>query len=121
MHKQLQLIVTACLCFAFICHPSAASQAGKEFSDADAELNDVYHKLVATIDDAAEKSSLVKAQAAWIKFRDENVALFAQRYPESKGGLFYNIHLTQERTAYLKSLLATPPSKDPQGETPSGY
>jgi uncharacterized protein YecT (DUF1311 family) len=96
-----------------------ASQAGKEFNDADAALNNAYKAALSTITEADQRALFVQAQRAWIKFRDDNVAFFEAHYPESKGGLFYKIRLTRDRTAFLKALRETPPDKD--GEGPSGY
>ncbi len=98
-----------------------ASAAGKELKEADAALNSVYQEVLSTITEPKERSLFVAAQMAWIKDRDANVAFSFQRYPYSKGGLFYNIHLIRERTAFLKALLATSPSGDPEGVKPSGY
>lgn len=82
-----------------------ASAAGAEFNAADAKLNQVYKKLLGSIDDPAQKALLVSAQKAWLKDRDANVALFAARYEYSKGGLFYNLYMVQERTKFLQALL----------------
>jgi len=94
---------------------ASASEAGKEFNQSDAALNVAYKAVLATIKNPQERASFVEAQRAWITFRDRNVALFAARYPASKGGLFYNTHLTKERTAFLNALLATPAEVDDQG------
>jgi uncharacterized protein YecT (DUF1311 family) len=99
--------------------PAHASQAGKEANEADAALNVAYKALLAGVHDPAERTALVAAQKAWIALRDNDVALFAARYPASKGGLFYNIHLMRERTAFLKALLASPASTNDQG--PDAY
>jgi uncharacterized protein YecT (DUF1311 family) len=102
-----------CTCF--------ASAAGREFNEADAALNAAYQSVLVTIIDSQQHSLFVAAQKAWIKYRDDSVAFFAAQYPYSKGGLFYNIHLIRERTSFLKSLLSTPPTQDPEGIKPSGY
>jgi len=98
-----------------------ASQAGKELNEADDALNATYQAVLSSIRDAKQKSLLIAAQKAWIKYRDDNVAFFAARYPNSKGGLFFDTHLIRERTAFLKSLQSTPPGEDPEGMKPSGY
>jgi uncharacterized protein YecT (DUF1311 family) len=47
--------------------------AGKEYKQADDELNKVYRQLTAKIgDDEGRKTSLKTAQQAWIKYRDSN-------------------------------------------------
>jgi uncharacterized protein YecT (DUF1311 family) len=101
------LITSACVLF--------ASAAGKEFNDADAELNSTYQAVLTSLAGTRERAAFIQAQSAWIKSKDADVTFFSARYPESKGGLFFLIHLTRERTEYLKSLLATPPSNDPSG------
>jgi len=98
-----------------------ASGAGQEYNDADAALNQVYKEVLSAIRDPKERLLYVAAQQTWIKNRDANVAFFSEHYPYSKGGLFYNIHLINERIAFLKSILATSPSVDPTGEIPGGY
>ncbi len=118
---MMKHIAAAILLVAAFAGSLQASEAGKEFNDADARLNKVYQKLLQTIDDSDQKDLFVSSQRAWLKFRDQSVAFFAQRYPESKGGLFYNIHLVQERTAFLQSLLSTSPDEDAEGLKPSGY
>ena len=95
-----------------------ASAAGAEFNAADARLNQVYKKLLGSIADPEQKALLVTAQKAWLKDRDANVALFAARYASSKGGLFYNLYLVQERTKFLEALLA---NADGEGEGPTEY
>jgi uncharacterized protein YecT (DUF1311 family) len=107
--------------FAAIYIPASASQAGKEYNDADAQLNSSYQRFISRLSDLKEKTLALQAQRSWIKYRDDNVAFFATHYPESKGGLFYGIHLTRERTAYLDSLLKAPPETNPEGSGPDGY
>jgi hypothetical protein len=107
--------------FAAIYIPVSASQAGKEYNDADAELNSSYQRLISHLSDSKEKTLALQAQRSWIKYRDDNVAFFASHYPESKGGLFYSIHLTRERTAYLDSVLKAAPETNPEGSGPDGY
>jgi uncharacterized protein YecT (DUF1311 family) len=82
-----------------------AGAAGAEANDTDAALNKVYGKLQASLGDEKQKKLLLAAETAWIKDRDANVALFAERYPFSKGGLFYKTYLTVERTKFLQALL----------------
>ena len=91
------------------CPPASASQAGRAFNEADAELNATYQAVLSSLSDAQQRSKLTTAQQAWIKYRDENVAFYSEHYPESKGGLFYKTDLTKERTDFLKQLLANPP------------
>ena len=95
--------------------PCFASQAGKDFNEADAALNTAYKQLLNHISSPEEKALLVESQRAWIKYRDASVAHFAMRYPESKGGLFFNTYLVKKRTAYLKSVLTNHPDSDAGG------
>ena len=74
--------------------------------------------VLGSIADPEQKALLVTAQKAWLKDRDANVALFAARYASSKGGLFYNLYLVQERTKFLEALLA---NADGEGEGPTEY
>jgi uncharacterized protein YecT (DUF1311 family) len=47
--------------------------AGREYKQADDELNRVYRKLMAKIgNDEGRKTALRTAQQAWIKYRDAN-------------------------------------------------
>ena len=47
--------------------------AAKEFERADAELNAVYKKALAGLDETG-KEKLTKAQRAWVAFRDAQAA-----------------------------------------------
>ncbi len=80
--------------------------AGKEYQSADAELNQVYRKLVSMLDDE-EKPGLKDAQNAWLKYRDANCDFVADQY---KGGTIRPmIHayclaeVTRNRTTELKN------------------
>ena len=46
--------------------------AGKEYKQADDELNRVYRQLMSKMDDEGRKTALKTAQQAWIKYRDAN-------------------------------------------------
>jgi uncharacterized protein YecT (DUF1311 family) len=80
--------------------------AGKEYQAADTELNQLYRKLVSTLDDE-EKSQLKGAQNAWLKYRDANCEFVADQY---KGGSIRpTIHglcladMTKNRTTELRN------------------
>ncbi|MEZ5383898.1 MAG: lysozyme inhibitor LprI family protein [Prosthecobacter sp.] len=108
--KSLWISTFSVLCAVqLLCSSASASQAGREFNEADAELNVTYKAVLASISNSQQRLKFIAAQKAWIKYRDENVAFYAEHYPDSKGGLFYNTDLTKERTAFLKQLLANPP------------
>lgn len=70
--------------------PCAAAQSqaemnicwGKEYKKADVELNAVYQKLVAMLDEE-QKTQLKEAQLAWLKYRDLHCEFAADQY---KGG-----------------------------------
>ena len=92
--------------------PNAQSQAemtqcaGKEYKAADAELNQVYQKLVAMLDDD-EKAQLKTAQTAWLKYRDSNCEFVADQF---KGGTmrpmvyaFCLADVTKNRTTELRT------------------
>lgn len=44
--------------------------AWKEFSEAEAQLNRVYQKVMTRLEGAGQKTQLQKAQQAWLKFRE---------------------------------------------------
>src|SRR5713101_2558120 len=46
--------------------------AGREYKQADEELNRVYRQLMAKLDNEGRKTALKTAQQAWIKYRDAN-------------------------------------------------
>ena len=56
--------------------------AGKAYKAADLELNQVYQRLAAKLDDN-EKAQLKEAQTAWLKYRDSNCEFVADQF---KGG-----------------------------------
>ena len=79
--------------------------AGKEYQAADADLNQVYRKLVAMLNDE-EKAQLKGAQNAWLKYRDANCEFVADQY---KGGTIRPMidglclaGVTRNRTAELR-------------------
>ena len=91
--------------------PNAQSQAemndcaGREYKKADAELNQVYQKLVAMLE-ADEKAQLKAVEMTWIKYRDANCDFVADQY---KGGSmrpmilgFCLADMTHNRTNELK-------------------
>lgn len=92
--------------------PDAQSQAemnqcaGKAYKAADAELNQVYQKLIAMLDDE-EKAQLKNVEAAWLKYRDANCEFVGDQF---KGGsirpmiyAFCLADMTKNRTAELKN------------------
>jgi uncharacterized protein YecT (DUF1311 family) len=92
--------------------PDAQSQAemnmcaGKAYKAADAELNQVYRKLVAMLDDD-EKVQLKNVETVWLKYRDANCEFVADQF---KGGsmrpmihAFCLADMTKNRTAEIRS------------------
>ena len=92
--------------------PDAQSQfemnqcAGKAYKAADAELNKVYQKLVAMLDEE-EKAQLKAVETAWLKYRDANCEFVGDQF---KGGsirpmiyAFCLADMTRNRTAELKN------------------
>ena len=84
-------------------------EAEASFTKADAELNRVYAKVIATLDDES-KPELKAAQRAWVAFRDAQATF--QMNQEARGGsmapMIYagvRASLTKARIAQLKELL----------------
>lgn len=80
--------------------------AANAYKAADAVLNQVYPKLMATLDED-EKAELKAAQNAWLKYRDTNCDFVADQY---KGGTMRPMiyagcleDLTKKRTAELRA------------------
>jgi len=85
-------------------------QAWAEFDKADKQLNDVYQKVLKSMDDDIAKQKLVTAQKAWIKFRDAQAEVDAD---SERGGSLANqilaeseTEMTKVRTEQLKKYLA---------------
>jgi len=85
-------------------------QAWAEFEKADKELNEVYQKVLKSMEDDIAKQKLIAAQKAWIKFRDAQAEVDAD---SERGGSLANqilaeseTEMTKARTAQLKKYLA---------------
>ncbi len=85
------------------------AEAAAAFTKADKELNEVYAKVLANLDDEA-KERLKKSQRAWVAFRDAEAAFRADA--EARGGSMWPLihegvrsRLTKERVKGLKELL----------------
>jgi len=74
--------------------------AGKEYKQADAELNAVYKQLMSTLSDKAEQAALKSAQQAWLKYRDANCEFDAF---ENRGGTIYPVVYTSCLTAMTRA------------------
>lgn len=82
--------------------------AGAEYKKADAQLNNVYKKVMARAE-AAQKTQLKAAQNAWIKFRDTECAF---QTSAAEGGSIHSMMVancmqvkSQARTKELEALL----------------
>jgi uncharacterized protein YecT (DUF1311 family) len=102
------------LCFTPLALPAQSQQemnaeAAESFKKADQELNAVYAKVMANLDDEA-KEHLKRSQRAWVAWRDAEAAFRADA--EARGGsLWPLIHegirsrLTKERVKGLREML----------------
>jgi uncharacterized protein YecT (DUF1311 family) len=83
--------------------------AGKEYKQADDELNQVYRQLVAKMYDEGRKTALKTAQQAWIRYRDANCdfASYLNRGGTTEPVVRYNCMtgMTVERTKELREYL----------------
>ena len=84
--------------------------ARRESEAADAELNKVYNRLAAKLEDE-QRAQLKAAELAWIKYRDTNCEFESAFY---KGGTMRPMvhsyclaRMTNERTAELKQQIET--------------
>jgi len=80
--------------------------AGKEYKQADAELNKVYKQLMSKLEDEGFQAALKSAQQAWIKYRDTNCEYESYL---NRGGTMYSVvytgcltRMTKQRTAELR-------------------
>ena len=82
---------------------------GKEYKQADAELNRVYKQLMSKLEDEGHKTALKNAQQAWIRYRDTNCEY--ESYLNRGGTIYSVIHtgcltrMTKERTTELREVL----------------
>jgi uncharacterized protein YecT (DUF1311 family) len=80
--------------------------AGKEYKQADAELNQVYKQLMSKLEDPGHQAALKSAQQVWIKYRDTNCEYESYL---NRGGTMYSVvntgcltRMTKERTTELR-------------------
>jgi uncharacterized protein YecT (DUF1311 family) len=95
--------------------PEMTAQSWAEFDKADKELNEVYQKVLKSMDDDIGRQKLVAAQKAWVKFRDAQAELDAD---SERGGSLANqvmaiseTDMTKARIAELKQYLADQTAK----------
>ena len=105
----LALIVAAPLTTRGQSQQEMNTEAAENFKKADKELNEVYAKVLANLDDEA-KENLKKAQRAWVAWRDAEADFRADA--EARGGSMWPLvlegirsRLTKERVKGLKELL----------------
>jgi uncharacterized protein YecT (DUF1311 family) len=98
-----------------------ASQAGKEYQDADGRLNQVYQTLISQIQNSTQRQKLRAAQKAWLALRDADTQFFGDYYVNSKGGLFYKTKLTKDRADYLQAIIKQAPTGDNDSFGPDQY
>ena len=86
--------------------PEMRDCAGKEYKQADAELNQVYKQLMSKLEDPGHQAALKSAQQAWIKYRDTNCEYESYL---NRGGTMYSVvntgcltRMTKERTTELR-------------------
>lgn len=97
-----------------VCHTYAQSQgdmnvtAARDFEKADAELNGVFKKLIALLDDEGKKK-LLASQRAWIVFRDAQATFDADaiRGGSAARGIYSSSReeMTKQRIVELKKSL----------------
>jgi uncharacterized protein YecT (DUF1311 family) len=87
-------------------------EAAADFEKADAQLNDIYKRVLAsaTSVDEERKQKLINAQRAWLLFRDAEAEFEADEvrggtaYPMEHDGVLTN--LTEERVKTLRQFLS---------------
>ena len=105
----LALIVAAPVALHAQSQQEMNAEAAESFKKADKELNEVYAKVLANLDEEA-KENLKKSQRAWVAWRDAEAAFRADAEARS-GSMWPLIHegvrgqLTKERVKSLKELL----------------
>jgi uncharacterized protein YecT (DUF1311 family) len=82
---------------------------GREYREADAELNKVYQQVMSQLEDEGHKAALKEAQLAWIKYRDANCEFESYL---NRGGTIYPVvyegcraAMTVSRTKELQETL----------------
>jgi uncharacterized protein YecT (DUF1311 family) len=87
-------------------------EAAAEFEKADAHLNDIYKRALASAAavDKVREQKLIKSQRAWLLYRDAEAEFEAD---EVRGGTAYSMvyngartNLTEERVKTLRKLLS---------------
>lgn len=117
----MKLFTLAVLLLAFVANGSGTQTAdpckgettadmkfcsAKKYKQADAELNNVYRRLLSKLDDEGHRTTLRTAQQAWLKYRDSNCDFVSYL---NRGGSIYSVivtecmtNMTSSRTKELK-------------------
>lgn len=74
--------------------------AGKEYKQADAELNAIYKQLMSSLSDKEHQAFLKSAQQAWLKYRDANCEFDAF---ENRRGTIYPVVYTSCLTTMTRA------------------
>lgn len=85
------------------------TQAARDFYKADSSLNIIYKQLLSKISEPDQKQLIVKAQRAWILFKEAHCKALAAQYEggSMKGMILGNClaEMTKERIIHLKKFL----------------
>jgi uncharacterized protein YecT (DUF1311 family) len=116
MKRYLLLIAFLCAAATLTANSFAQSQAElteseyARFERADAKLNKVYKKLLASAD-AVRKEKLVKAQRAWLAYRDAEATLesdgFSGGTAERMTSASVMANLTEDRVKALEDTFSS--------------
>ena len=109
MNKIIITVLTIIFFSSFSYSQTGEDELYSEYKKADKELNVVYNKLKNKLE-LADKTALINAQKAWIKFRDLNCKFTSKE--DSEGGVIANkmkidclTQSTIERIKELKELI----------------
>jgi uncharacterized protein YecT (DUF1311 family) len=114
LHRNYSaLIATLLLTATGFAQSEATQESEKAFRRADADLNQVYQRVMTRLKTPDAKKHLVKAQNAWISFRDSESEF---RAGITGGGSAYSMDfmakqtdLTKERIKDLRTILSRLP------------
>jgi uncharacterized protein YecT (DUF1311 family) len=90
-----------------VAEPDPQDEVNKSFKQADAQLNTIYQRMLKAIVRSDTRDNFIKAQRAWISFRDAEAEFRASS--GARGGIAFatdfmaeRTHLTEERIQQLK-------------------
>jgi uncharacterized protein YecT (DUF1311 family) len=106
MRKTISILFLFFSTFVLSQSVTGESELSEDYKKADKELNSVYNEIIKKLNET-DKKNLIKAQKAWLKFRDLNCK-FKSQDPVDGGGPYENkmkldclIQSTEERTKEL--------------------